>query len=163
MSTIHIHTLRHSYGPSFTYIHFTFAEYGLFYRALLQKSPIKETILPFAYIHSINVENDIWSICGIWTICHSPLTHMVHHSHTYTTYVEHMSLMHHMCDRRHICQGPHMPLHMTPFTARPYESCKNIEGLAPPRCPFETGTTVEQIISTRPAWSDGNEKPNQIA
>ena len=47
-------------------------------------------------------------------------------------------------------------------TARPYESCKNIEGLAPPRCPFETGTTVVQMISTRPAWSGGNEKPNQI-
>jgi len=110
-SIIHIHTLHHSYGPSFTYIHFTFAEYGLFYRALLQKSPIKETILPFAYIHSINVENGIWSICGIWTICHSPFIHMVHHSHTYTTYVEHMSLMHHMCDRRHMSRTTHASTH----------------------------------------------------
>jgi len=33
-------------------------------------------------------------------------------------------------------------------TARPYESCKNIQGLAPPRCPFEACTTVVQIIST---------------
>jgi len=38
--------------------------------------------------------------------------------------------------------------------ARPYESCKNIQGLAPPRCPFEAGTTVVHIISTRQisAW-----------
>jgi len=48
------------------------------------------------------------------------------------------------------------------YTARPYESCKNIQGLAPPRCPFETGTTVVQIISNRPEWSRGNEKANQI-
>jgi len=26
-------------------------------------------------------------------------------------------------------------------SARPYESCKKILGLAPPRCAFETGTT----------------------
>jgi len=40
------------------------------------------------------------------------------------------------------------------YTARPYESCKNNWGLAPPRCPFEAGTTVVQIISTRQisAW-----------
>jgi len=45
-------------------------------------------------------------------------------------------------------------------SARPYESSKNIEGLAPLRIPFETGTTVVQNNSTRPAWSGGNEKPN---
>ena len=33
------------------------------------------------------------------------------------------------------------------LSARHYESCKNIEGLAPPRCPFRAGTTVVQIIS----------------
>jgi len=27
-------------------------------------------------------------------------------------------------------------------------ACKNIQGLAPPRCPFDIGTTVVQIIST---------------
>ena len=37
--------------------------------------------------------------------------------------------------------APHPP-------ARPYESCQNIQGLAPPRCPFEIGTTVVQIISS---------------
>ena len=37
------------------------------------------------------------------------------------------------------------------FSAPPYESCKNIEGLAPPRCPFigVAGKTVVQIISIR--------------
>ena len=45
-------------------------------------------------------------------------------------------------------------------STRPYESGKNIEGLAPPRCPFETGTIVVQIISTWPAWSGRNEKAN---
>ena len=36
------------------------------------------------------------------------------------------------------------------ISARPYESCKNVKGLAPLRCTFGTGTTVVQIISTRP-------------
>ena len=33
------------------------------------------------------------------------------------------------------------------YTARPYESCTNIPGLAPPRCPFEAGTTGVKNIS----------------
>ena len=33
------------------------------------------------------------------------------------------------------------------LAARPYESFKNIQGLAPPRCPFGTGTAVVQNIS----------------
>jgi len=42
----------------------------------------------------------------------------------------------------------------------PYESCKNISGLAPPRCPF--GTTVAQNISTSGwSWWSG-ENPNNI-
>jgi len=40
------------------------------------------------------------------------------------------------------------------MSALPYESCKNIEGPAPPRCLFGAGTTPVQIISTRhiSAW-----------
>ena len=53
----------------------------------------------------------------------------------------------------------HMRYDVT-ISARPYESCKNIEGLGPRRCLFETGTTVVQIISTWPAWSGENEKNN---
>jgi len=33
------------------------------------------------------------------------------------------------------------------LSTRPYESCQNIQGLAPQRCPFGAGTTVVQIIS----------------
>jgi len=43
-------------------------------------------------------------------------------------------------------------------SVRPYESCKNTEGLASPKCPYETGTTVVQNISNWPAWSGWNEQ-----
>jgi len=52
----------------------------------------------------------------------------------------------HMC----VCAAALKDVH----SAHPYESCQNIQGLAPPRCPFRAGTTVVQIISTRQicAW-----------
>ena len=45
---------------------------------------------------------------------------------------------------------------------RPYKSCKNISGLSSFRCPFDAGRTVVENISTRPAWSGGNEKTKPV-
>ena len=49
------------------------------------------------------------------------------------------------------------------ISVRPYESCKNIEGLVPPRCSLGAGTSVVKNISARTLWSGGNEKANSVA
>ena len=53
-----------------------------------------------------------------------------------------------------VCMCLYPVCEMVCVSARPYELCKNIQGLAPPRCPFEAVTTVVQIISARQisAW-----------
>jgi len=51
-------------------------------------------------------------------------------------------------------------IYMYIYIHTPLWIMSNIEGLSPPRCPFGTGTTVVQNISTRTWWSGGNEKSN---
>jgi len=47
-------------------------------------------------------------------------------------------------------------------TARHYESCKKIEGAAPPICPLGAGTRLVQNISTWSYWSGGNQQLNNV-
>ena len=82
-------------------------------------------------------------------------------SHIWTSHVTQMNESRHIYEQvmPQICTSP----------ARPYESCKNISGLPPPRCPFETGTTVVQnksmvhTISTRPWWSVEIKNPTRLS
>jgi len=48
------------------------------------------------------------------------------------------------------------------LTARPYESCKNIRGPAPPICPFGAGTSLLQNISAWSYWSGGNQRLDHV-
>ena len=80
MSTIHIHTLRHSYGPSFTYIHHICGEWYMVHMWDMDHMPFSfHSYGPsFTYIHHI---------CGAY-VTHAPYvwqeTHMSRTTHAST-------------------------------------------------------------------------------
>jgi len=67
----------------------------------------------------------------------------------------------------HICKGPYIShICKVPYnwsqTTRPYESCKNIQGLVPPKCFFKAGTSVVLAKHFRPTISVGWKCKSQL-